>query len=73
MAVKVIGKDPNHVRKTSCSKCASITAFTMADVEKNTNFIVCPTCSNILVVSGDETCVTEPEAASYFQYLYSAK
>ncbi len=61
MAIVVVGKDTNQKKKTTCSNCASILEYTLADTRKvvqkdytgcsdTYRKLICPVCKDDLNV-----------------------
>ena len=62
MAVKVIGEDTTKIKHTTCTNCAAILEYTLADTHKKTvsdytgdvdtyRLLNCPRCKNTINVS----------------------
>lgn len=45
---KVVGKDPKHIFKVTCTNCASILEFTLSEVctDRDGWYFDCPECTN---------------------------
>lgn len=58
---KVIGQDPDHIKKVSCRNCASVVEYTRREIVRvdgtdygggpdGCNYIICPECKERILL-----------------------